>query len=197
MGTLVKFTSETLGTLSVLLRKNGPGPIVDVEEVRNALSAAWDECVGSDQTEMAAYKATRATSMEWNPPRLTFLIERHGGAALGSSRAEKQRWTIDLGARTADVVTGGYRQLRPNTPAFDAAAAARGIALAVSAGAVRPGLAWKSPESVRIVLSTFMPPGPTRTTEGRRKRLQAALDVEMARSGWTRTGSVYVRTQRP
>jgi hypothetical protein len=88
---------------------------------------------------------------------------------------------------------------RPNLTdeaAFDAVKAARRIVLDVSAAVVRPGVLWKSKRSVRIVLSAFLPPGPMRTTEGRRKRLRVALDAQMARLSWTRTGSIYKRSIR-
>jgi hypothetical protein len=197
MGTIVAITSQPMRTLRVLLRRNGPGPIFDVEAARNALSDAWDECAGGDRTKLGAYSVASAQKLEWNPPLLTFLVDRHGGAAFGPSGAERQSWTIDLDAQTAEVVTTVYWQLRPGTPAFGVGAAARGIAVAVAAGAARPGLVWSSPESVRVILSAFMPPGPMRTTDVWRKRLRIALDAEMDGLGWTRTGSVYTRPPRP
>ena len=60
---------------------------------------------------MAGHKLIgRMENVEWHPPILTFLIERHGGTVLGSARAELQRWTVDLDRRTATCERVGHRQ---------------------------------------------------------------------------------------
>jgi len=48
----------------------------------------------------------RMEEVLWSPPDLTFSIERHGAAALGSSRAELQEWMIDVVA----AIVHGYRR---------------------------------------------------------------------------------------
>jgi hypothetical protein len=55
-------------------------------------------------------------AVAWNPPVLTFRIERHGGTVLGSTRAELQHWHVDLERKTASLVKTGRRQLRPMQP---------------------------------------------------------------------------------
>ena len=36
-----------------------------------------------------------------NPPNLCFSIDRHGGTVMGSKRAERQTWTLNLETLTA------------------------------------------------------------------------------------------------
>jgi hypothetical protein len=44
---------------------------------------------------------SRAEELSWNPPILSFTIERHGATARGSSRAELHEWTVNLHEGTA------------------------------------------------------------------------------------------------
>jgi hypothetical protein len=66
------------------------------------LAAAWEQLNGFDAEGMAAEKLDRIEQVEWNPPRLTFVIERHGGTVMGSTRAELHGWSIDIDRGTAN-----------------------------------------------------------------------------------------------
>jgi hypothetical protein len=56
---------------------------------------------GADETAMEGWKVSRAEELSWNPPILSFTIERHGATARGSSRAELHEWTVTLHEGTA------------------------------------------------------------------------------------------------
>jgi hypothetical protein len=60
---------------------------------------------------MAGYKLSRMKDATWNPPILEFTIERHGGTALGSTRASLQRWEINMDCerRVASRITDTVR----------------------------------------------------------------------------------------
>jgi hypothetical protein len=58
----------------------------------------------------------RMESVLWEPPLLTFVIERHGSTIRGSTRAELQHWTVDVNQGTATLALGGHRQLYPAQP---------------------------------------------------------------------------------
>ena len=49
----------------------------------------------------------------WQPPNLNFVIERHGATVLGSSRAKRHKWEVNINNRTAICSEAGYRQLEP------------------------------------------------------------------------------------
>ena len=55
---------------------------------------------------MWASKLGRMEKVEWQPPYLTFSIERHGATVKGSTRAELQNWQVDT----------SHRSLNPNEP---------------------------------------------------------------------------------
>ena len=57
--------------------------------------------------------------VEWNPPKLGFIIEKHGGTVMGSSRAELQDWSIDVEGKIAYCSVSGYRQIYPRNPPFN------------------------------------------------------------------------------
>jgi hypothetical protein len=81
------------------------GAVSEAGPIEKLLAAACDEIHGSDEAGMKAYKLNdRTERMEWTPPVLTFDIERHGAAALGSTLAEIQAWAI--------VVPGSNKQTR-------------------------------------------------------------------------------------
>ena len=100
---------------------------VGVDGMCGLLREAWPDLEGSDQEGMAPYKLTedRIEKPAWEPPVLTFVIERHGGTAQGSSRADLQTWVVDLDAGTANPEITGRRQLRPMSPRLDVRAIAR------------------------------------------------------------------------
>src|SRR5690348_3540304 len=76
------------------------------------LERVWYDLHSSSDEKMATHKLSRLEQPEWNPPCLTFAIERHGGTVLGSTRAELQWWIVDLDAGTATVVgRPSFRQL--------------------------------------------------------------------------------------
>ena len=161
----------------------------DEDDLYGPLAEAWDELSGSHDTKMAAHKLDRdrVESPEWHPPVLTFTIERHPGVAQGSRRAKKQRWVIDLDARTAHAEPAGQRQLRPARQTLDVAPVVGRIIAAIDAGADDPVLEWsKERSSVRVLMTDAVNPdwAPKQTLEGRRKRLKAMLNPELAKIGW-------------
>src|SRR5216684_9323390 len=75
------------------------GDISAVGPVTALLAACWNEFAGSGSERMHAGKLARMEDVRWNPPVLSFRIERHGAMGLGSTRAELQHWRVDLDRR--------------------------------------------------------------------------------------------------
>jgi hypothetical protein len=76
------------------------------------LAAHWDEFEGSDENGMQGYKLLgRMEQVRWQPPVLSFVLERHGGMVMGSTRGELQHWEVDLDKRTTFIVKTSLRQL--------------------------------------------------------------------------------------
>jgi hypothetical protein len=166
-------------------------------DVEHLLASAWDCFDGSADSAMAAYKLGRVEAPTWDPPILTFRIERHGGTVLGSTRAELQLWTVDLDARTADSTPIGRRQLRPMNKRLDVRPLATEIAELIAARAADPRIRWYGAEA-RPILARILPEEvggvPRQTLNRRRRRLRDALRDELASRGWHPTANGrYVR----
>jgi hypothetical protein len=65
------------------------------------LAECWHIFKGSDEGSMVAYKLERMEDPFWQPPKLRFFIERHGGMVMRSSGAEIQGWEVVLDNRVA------------------------------------------------------------------------------------------------
>ncbi len=60
---------------------------------------------------MHAGKLGRMEDVRWEPPVLSFRIERHGAMGVGSTRAELQNWRVDFDLKPAQCeCSRGYRQ---------------------------------------------------------------------------------------
>jgi hypothetical protein len=67
------------------------------------LAGCWHEFVGAESQRMHAGKLGRMEDVRWEPPVLSFRIERHGAMGVGSTRAELQNWRVDLDRKTPNA----------------------------------------------------------------------------------------------
>jgi hypothetical protein len=153
----------------------------------------WHEFQGAGETAMNASKLPRAERISWNPPILSFTIERHGATVLGSSRAELQPWLVDMDQGTASCKPGSYRQLTPNAPRLDVKPIVARVCDAVQQGPASPSelaergiLVWKSGDTVQIKQGALISgEGPKQTVAGRRRRFRKELEHQMQNIGWS------------
>lgn len=92
---------------------------VETDNIIRLLADCWPDLQGTDRTAMQGFKLKRAEQLSWNPPFLSFTIERHGGTVLGSTRAELHNWSVNLDFEKADHTKAGRRQLIPAAPKLD------------------------------------------------------------------------------
>jgi hypothetical protein len=141
---------------------------------------------------MEDFKLHRAEQLRWNPPSLSFTIERHGGIGLGSTRAELQNWTVDLDSASAYHTEGGFRQVVPAAPRFSVKPIVARVCEAIRQGPrsesdlVREGIvAWCSKGEVTVKHGALVPDdGYRQTVAGRRRRFRKELMDEMSELGW-------------
>lgn len=162
-----------------------PGPVAEVPTFERLLAAVWDELSGDDGG-MEAHKLSRMENPIWNPPVLTFRIERHGGTVLGSSRAEVQEWTVDLERLTASVKVAGRRQIGPTKPRLDVKLIAADLCSAILTGKQDDRLKWDGTAKVYLLMGEVLPEGSAvkKTLSDRRKRLRSELTRLLAPEGW-------------
>ena len=166
------------------------------KDVRNKLipllSECWSDFRGSSEASMRAWKLDRAEEFLWNPPRPSFIIERHGATVLGSSRADLQRWELNLAARDARCWKESYRQIRPASPKLDVKPIASRVCETIREGSgsnsdlVQNGVVvWKGDDEVWVYHGKLIPGGGyRRTVTGRRKRFRDELTNIMTPLDW-------------
>jgi len=189
-----------LAALREFLDAQGPGRVEDIDTLVDHVEPVWSRLVGAEDGGMVPWKVRRMEDPQWSPPRLTFVVERHGGMPFGSTRAALQRWTVDLDSGTASFDERGHRQLLPQAPRLDVKPIADEITHLIVDGVEDDRLKWSADhDSVRILVGRFIPTvGYQQTIAGRRKRLQKALEPRLETDGWV-TGSArwtYVRGHR-
>jgi hypothetical protein len=86
-----------------------PSPIPDPGDLERLRAARWQEFTGDDGGMTGDKLLGRMEKVVWELPIFSFKIERHGGTALGSSRASLQEWTLDLVKKTVRYVEGRFR----------------------------------------------------------------------------------------
>jgi hypothetical protein len=162
------------------------------DKIIELLRGCWQDLEGADETSMEAWKICRLEDLSWNPPLLSFTIERHGATVLGSSRAELHKWTVIPNLATAKCAPGGYRQLVKAAPKLDVKSIAARVCDAVQQGPasncdlVKQGIVvWRDSGHCSINHLALLPSdGYRQTVAGRRRRLRDELRKRMQALGW-------------
>jgi len=163
------------------------GPISETTKLTNLLEACWDEFSGSASEGMAGYKLRgRIEEGFWNPPILSFTIERHGATVLGSTRAEYQGWEINLKEKTASCQSIGYKQILPKQPRMDLKPIAEEIAQLIISYQEDSRLNWKNDGTVAVRIGNILPEysAVKQTLVNRRKRFRGILEELLNNAGW-------------
>ena len=199
--------TDTDGPLAKLRQylKNLPRGAVREQhgKVEGLLAHCWEEFSGWGEAGMDAYKlAGRTEAMTWEPPNLSFTIERHGPTVMGSTRADLHRWTVDIEAGRAECNRWyGRRQLADMAKPIRIAPLAQELATAILKGRPDPRLKW-SPDGrkVRVNLSKSVQKPETdsrQTIASRGSRLRDALLAIMTAAGWAKAGNRGAAFSRP
>jgi hypothetical protein len=181
---------EVMDELRNYLSSQNPDPIEETSRLESLLAGVW-HTFGGDDGGMAGHKLIgRMESVEWQPPILSFRVERHGGTVLGSTRAEMQHWTVDLDRRTATSEQAGHRQLSPMARRVDVVPIAHEIASLIAGGVIDERLRWLGDGRVRVEMGKIIPKlsGYKQTVQGRRTRLREALIEALVPKGWIHLG---------
>lgn len=180
-------TTSALEMLKKRLSGLPTGEVAEMGRIAALLAGCWQEFAGADSERMHAGKLGRMEALCWEPPVLSFTIERHGAMSMGSTRAELQRWRVDLDHKTARCERNrSYRQALPRAGAVRIEPMAREVVESILAGRADERLKWQGEETVRVLMTKIFPhySGYTQTVTGRRKRLRAALQTLLVDAGW-------------
>lgn len=177
--------------LQELLADAPPGAVTHDLGLDTALATCWEMLRGNAEGGMEPYKLLgRIESIVWQPPFLTFVIERHDGTVRGSTRAELQHWEVNLDNRTASIIKEGHRQLEPMAPRLSIKKMAEEVAGLIVSGKSDSRIRRLADGTTKIVLSKVFPSpsGFKRTIKSRRKRLVEYVKGQLQEHGWMQIG---------
>lgn len=162
------------------------GPIHNPDRIETLLSDAWGKFYGSDEGGMRAYKISgRVADLTWEPPLLSFYIERHGGTVQGSSRAEIQYWVLNMTSLSATYSVAPYKQLKPRNPPLDIKPMVATLVEVISNQSEHQWIRWTGQDRFRVLIGNIIADDtPLRTLQGRRRRLNEALVQALEPLGW-------------
>ena len=133
----------------------------------------------------------RMEDVTWDPHILTFKIERHGGTVMGSSRAEFQRWKVDVNKMTVGYEISGHRQIHPMVKRLDVRPIAEEIVQLILDKKEDERLKWKQDRvTINIGKIKELEAGSAlpQTLAGRRKRFRTVVDeLLVEKAGWIKT----------
>lgn len=180
-----QFAVDPVKNLQNLLSSLPDGPVVDARAVESALFEAWRSlaCVGRSGAMTAAKILGRLENLSWSRPILSFQIERHGGTVNGSTRAELQRWEVDVEGRTRTFVSSGRRQLHAMAKRWDHRQLAETLASCIRTGERHEGLRWTKEGKVGISRKVI-PQAVAQTMASRSKRLRKAIGEALGDPQW-------------
>lgn len=189
--------------LKVFLAKHPHGPIQNPsQQLEPLLAACWHEFDGDCGGMTGDKLIGRMEEVEWNPPLLRFVIERHGGLVMGSTRADLQHWNINLEDNAIELVHVGVRQIRPMAARVSITGIADEITQQILSGDGSDYLKWEESGVVHVNMAALFSSssGFKRTVEGRRRRLRDALEERLGEHGWGHIGRnkfAKIRGRRP
>jgi hypothetical protein len=189
---------EELAKLRAYLGRIAPGPVHDLSALDSLLDECWSQFRGSGGGGMKREKLDRMGEVRWTPPLLMFEIERHGGWAVGSTRGERQQWTLNVDAGTASFHDVGHSQLRPMQPRLNVHVMADEIAHLIMIGQRDQRLSWYPDETVRVLIGEILPQRSAvkQTLAGRRRRFAKALVDRLESAGWVQVPRAVHRFRR-
>jgi hypothetical protein len=173
-----------------------PGPISVPGDLTRLLAVCWHEFNGDDAGMTGDKLLGRMEEVVWEPPILSFTVERHGGTVQGSSRASLQQWRLDLDKKTACCEERRFRQVRARHPRLDVGALAEEVASLILRHQEDGRLRWYEDGRVRVLVGKVLPKGTAvaQTLAGRRKRFRQALRDRLAVEGRMEVGvNVFTR----
>lgn len=186
-----------LKDLRALLNSLPSGPIENYD-VESLIASCWYEFDGADDGGMEDAKLCgRMESIEWDPPWVSFKIERHGGMAFGSSRAEMQLWSLNVETLHSEFEECGYRQINPRDRPLTKKKLKELVDRLVDKvlkGEQDPWLRWKNEDEFLVLIGQIIPDScPRETRVSRRKRVREAFSARMQEYSWNRVSLNHYR----
>ncbi len=179
-------TNQNCTDLRRFLNRIAPGIVSEWEELADLLTRCWNALMIEDTHGMTSAKLDRMEQIRWNPPLLSFDIERHGGTVKGSVYAEIQTWNINVETQTASCTPGGKRLKRARQQRLNMAPLVVDVVQLIKGRRANERLHWRDAR-VRVLIEKIIPHGVSQQTVAtRRKRFSMCLEQALKESGWVK-----------
>lgn len=175
----------------------GPVPATAADTILTELATVWSHLPGSRQESTTPNKLYRAEELAWNPPYLSFVLARHGGTVMGSSREALHTWTVDLHSGECTLNTARHRQVRPmdeRVTKKDLENIAHELLALIQKGdKTDDRLTWtKNGVTIRGAVDG----NNNMTRKSRRRRFEAIMEPLLRAAGWERNSYAVFRFQK-
>lgn len=166
------------------------------DELPDLLASCWDIWMTADTHGMTPEKLGRMEQVTWNPPKLSFDIERHGGIGKGSINAEIQTWSIIVGTTlTASCNLSGKRLKRKGQQKLKVEPLVVNVVHLIEGRMNDERLHWLSDSRVQVLIGKIIPEGsPSQTNAGRRKRFSKCLEHALKQCDWIKVSGTAAHT---
>ncbi len=156
-------------------------------EIETALYGVWHLLDTGQVGGMRPGKLLgRLERIEWQPPILTFVVERHGATVMGSVYAELQNWQVNVVECTATLGEGKKRLVGARQPPLKVEPLVMKIVELIAMCQEDDRLKWaKGKQRVQIQIGKIIPDDAAQQTlQGRRRRFSKLLEETLAEMGW-------------
>ncbi len=164
------------------------GPIAAPSHLKRLLASCWNDFEGSHQENMKADKLgnRQMEEVEWEPPILSFTIERYRVTLLGSAQTERHRWEVNVGTKEAICYNPGFRRIQPRQPPRNVAPIVKEVVRLIRSHQETEWLKWNKDGSVRVVIGKVFPvfPNLNKHLIWQRERFRTKVEESLTTAGW-------------
>ena len=165
-----------------------PGSIAAPSRLERILASSCHDFEYSTQENMKAgeLKNREMEEVEWNPPTLSFTIQRYRVTLLGSATSERQRWAVNVDTKEALCYNAGSGQTTPSQPPLNVEPIAEEVVRLVKNHQKTEWLKWQNDGSVHVVMGKVLPVSTNlnKHLSQKRERFLAKVDESLTTAGW-------------
>jgi hypothetical protein len=200
-GQLAEVKTEALENLRSYLAQVPAGELdfTTNKETERLLAKCWDELnFESRGANLTAYKlVNRTEQLTWEPPLLTFKIERHGATTNGSVYAHVYSWTVNVARGTATMDEWPKRRLvGTRAPRLKIEPSVDEILNLVLNCTNDQRLKWSDNRlEVKLLLNKIVPANNWQTQQSRNVRFWKAFVIKVREHGWEAADDIRIRLE--
>ncbi len=161
------------------------GEVATSRTLISLLAGCWHDIGGAPRQGMKAPTLAEISSLQWEPPLLSYTIQRKMPA--GSQHTALQAWSLDLNHNRATCVKSWIDRQVPERPGqMNAESVAGELAEAIFGRNNDRRLRWGRDATVRVLMAKVFSygSGSMQSVAGRRKRLREELTRLLTDRGW-------------